>query len=419
MDGIVNYLAHRHDNLQKNGACEPLEEPDAPALASQILEELERHPVHWRLNRSAAKALEACAHVIQDTQNAARLVFLAIGFGNLKEESTIRGDSVALLTTGMNMKSGSIAEALMILVNSLQERGIELPELLRPTLRRFASNEHPAIRALILQRLPYLQRLNPELGWELFNRAMQDAAGLWESAERCLYYAYHDHFEKVAPLLERIRHKGSRDDMETWGRISALSALAGHIDSTNLLGELNTLDISEAWQGAASVWTHPENIKQHREQCLTSIEEGLKADSPHAAAVARRVANIFRDNTPPITIPIKLIQLCFCVLKNDSEDMHHRLFGFDEWLNATSQRDPELALAATEIYMDYVSPTKPYVYDHEKRFAQLMTRLFAEAEEREESDRGAMLKRVVSLQDTLLSLGVNSINDWLKAAERQ
>ena len=48
-----------------------------------------------------------------------------------------------------------------------------------------------------------------------------------------------------------------------------------------------------------------------------------------------------------------------------------------------------------------------------------MTRLFAEAEEREESDNGAMLQRVVAVQDTLLSLGVSAINDWLKAAERQ
>ena len=47
-----------------------------------------------------------------------------------------------------------------------------------------------------------------------------------------------------------------------------------------------------------------------------------------------------------------------------------------------------------------------------------MTRLFAEAEEREESDHGAMLQRVVSLQDMLLSLGVDGFNDWLKAAER-
>ena len=419
MDGIANYWAHRYGNLQTNGTWVPIDEPDAPALATQILDELERHPAHWQLNRSAAKALEACAHVIQDTQNAARLVFLAIGFGNLREASTVRGDSVDLITAGINMTSGNIAEALMIVVNRFQELDITLPELLPPTLRRFASNEHPAIRALILRRLPYLQYRNPDLGWELFHLAIQDAVGLWQSAERCLYYAYHDHFEKVAPSLERICREGSKEDMETWGRISALSTLTGHIDFADLLDELNTLDITEAWQGAASVWTHPENIKQHREQCLAGIEAGLKVDRSHAAAVALHVDNIFRDNTPPISIPIELIRLCFSVFETDSENKHHRLFGFDEWLNGTSQRDPELALATTETYLAYVSHAKPYLYDHENRLVQLMTRLFAEAEEREESDHGAMLKRVVSVQDLLLSLGVNSINDWLKAAERQ
>ena len=47
-----------------------------------------------------------------------------------------------------------------------------------------------------------------------------------------------------------------------------------------------------------------------------------------------------------------------------------------------------------------------------------MNRLFVEAKEREESDSGDMLKRVVEIQDQLLSIGLNSINDWLKAAER-
>lgn len=419
MDGIANYLAHRYGNLQPNGTWVPIEEPDAPALANQILDELERHPAHWQLNRSTAKALESCAHVIQDTHTAARLAYLATSFEELREESTIHGDSVDLLTTGINMMSGNVAEALMISANNLEKRGIALPELLPHALRRFASNKHPAIRALILRRLPYLQSRNPELGWELFHLAMQDAMGLWQSAERCLYYAYHDHFQKVASLLERICREGSKEDMETWGRIAALAALTGHIDSAELLGELNTLEIAEAWQGAARVWTHPENIKRHREQCLAGIEAGLKADSPHAVAVGREVGNIFRDNTPSISIKTELIQLFFSVFENDSENKHHHLFGFNGWLNATSQRDPELALAATEIYLAYVSRAKPYFYDHENRLVQLMTRLFAEAEEREESDHGAMLQRVVSVQDLLLSLGVNSISDWLKAAERQ
>jgi hypothetical protein len=419
MNGSATHLSYRYGNLRTNDTWAPVEEPDAPALANQLLDELERHSAHWQLNRSASKALEACAHVIQDTENAARLVFLAIGFGGIREKSSIQGDSIDLITTGINMMSGNIAEALMILANRLQEHGIAFPELLPPALRRFARNEHPAIRALVLMRLPSFQYKNPELGWELFHLATQDAVGLWKTAEHCLYYSYHDHFEKVGPLLDRIRHEGGKKDMETWGRISALSALTEHLDFVNLLSELSMLDITEAWQGAASVWTHTGNIRHHREQCLAGIEAGLNAGAPHATTVARLVDNIYRDVMPPINLPIELIHLCFCVFERDSEYKHHRLFGFDEWLNAISQRDPEVALAATEIYLAYISRSKTDFYDHDNLLVQLMTRLFAEAEEREETDSGTMLKRVVSVQDILLSLGVTSVNDWLKSAERQ
>ena len=127
---------------------------------------------------------------------------------------------------------------------------------------------------------------------------------------------------------------------------------------------------------------------------------------------------LFRDNTPVISIPIELIRLCFTVFESDSESKHNRLFGFDKWLNNTSLRDPEQALAAAEIYLAYVNRTKPYLYDHENNLTQLLTRLFAEAEEREESDHGAMLQRVILVQDALLSFGVDGINDWLRAAER-
>jgi hypothetical protein len=378
---------------------------------------LERHPDHWRFNYSASNALEACAHVIQDTQNAARLAFLAIDFANLREESIIHGDSVDLVTTGINMKSGHVTEALMIVANKLQELSVPFPELLSPTLRRFASNEHPAIRALILRRLPYLQSLSPELGWDLFHLATQDAAGLWESAEPCLYYAYHKYFEKVSPLLARIHSEGRGNDLETWGRLSALAALSTHINFNVLLEDLKVANSTEAWQGAAQVWTHTENIKQHRDQCFAGIEAGLNAGSSRALAVADRMDHVFRDNTPVIGVPIELLRLCFTVFESERENKH-RLLGFDEWLNAISRRDPEQALAATEIYLAYISRTKPYLYDYKNNLTQLMTRLFAEAEEREESDDGAMLKRVVFVQDTLLSLGVTSINDWLKAAER-
>lgn len=418
MSGIANYLAHRFGNLQANATWKPLGEPDPLELARHILDEVERHPSHWQRNRSAASALQACAHVVKDTQDGARLVFWAIGYACLREESTISGDSVDLISTGINMMSGHVAEALMILANKFQEHGVPFPELLSPTLRRFAASEHPAIRVLILRRLPYLQGQNPELGWDLFDLAMQDAIGLWQTAERCLYYAYRNRFELVEPFLKRLLREGSGKDMETWGRISALAALAGHVALPVLLADLKKLNSTDAWNGAASVWTHHDNLKEHREQCLAGIEAGLNAASPNSEVVARKMGSLFRDDKPVVFIPIELIQLCFNVMERDREDKHHYLFGFDQWLNAFSHRNPEQALVVAEIYLAYVKRTKSYLHDYKNNLTQFMTRLFAEAEEREESDHGVMLQKVVSMQDALLSLGVDGVNDWLRAAER-
>lgn len=420
MDGVAAYLSHRYGNLQINGTWSPIDEPNAATLAQQILDELDRHPAHWHHNRAASQALQACSHVIQDTHDAGRLVFLAIGFSTLREESSISGDTVDLLTTGINMARGHVAEALMIVANQLQEVNTSWPELLAPTLRQFATDEHPAIRALLLRRLPYLQSHHPELGWALFDLAMQEsAAGLWAMAEPCLYHAYHQQFEIVTPWLARLYRAGNGKDLETWGRISALSALTKQLDFSALLGDLKTLDAAEAWRGAASVWTHPGNVQQHREQCLAGLEAGLNAENQHAPAVARKYRNLFRETKPLVSTPIELLRRCFSLLETEAtESARSDVYGFDAWLNASSIRDPMCALEATEIYLDFVRRTKPYVYDHENNLTQLLTRLFAQAEEQEESDSGAMLQRVVVVQDALLALGVNGVNDWLKVAER-
>jgi hypothetical protein len=138
---------------------------------------------------------------------------------------------------------------------------------------------------------------------------------------------------------------------------------------------------------------------------------------PAVVAIARRIRNIFRQEEPLVAVPIELIQRCFRLLETEASGRSD-IYGVDAWLNATALRDPTNALEAAEIYLDFVGRTKPYVYDHNNNLTQLLTRLFAQAEEQEESDCGVMLQRVVAMQDALLALGVNGVSDWLKAAER-
>lgn len=418
MAGVATYLAHRYGNRQPNGTWSPIEEPDAEVLAHKILDELEGHSSHWHHNRAASEAIEGSAHVVKQAQAATRLVTLAMDFSTLHEESPISGNSVDLLTIGINMARGNAAEALMIVANQLEENGVLWPELLPNALRLFAADAHHAIRALLLRRMPYLQSHHSELGWELFGLAMQEnVPELWPVAEPCLYYGYHQNFEIVAPWLARIYREGSGKDFETWGRISALAALSKQLDFSAYLAEIKALEAAEAWHGAASVWTNAGNMQQHREQCLAGLEAGLSAENQHAVAVARRFRNLFRQEEPLVAVPIELIQRCFRLLETEASGRSD-IYGVDAWLNATALRDPTNALEAAEIYLDFVRRTKPYVYDHNNNLTQLLTRLFAQAEEQEESDCGVMLQRVVAMQDALLALGVNGVSDWLKAAER-
>jgi hypothetical protein len=418
IEGVATHLAYLHGNLQTNGSWIPVEKPNATALASQIFDTLERNLNNWKHKRSAAKAIRACASVIKDNTEAERLVFLAIGFSRFYENDPVTGDNVSLIGLGINMAKGNIAEALMILATKFLESGNILPDLLVPTLRRFANDEHPAVRAMILQRLPYLQSKEFELGWDLFHIAMKDADGLWLIAEQCIYRTYYNHFEIVRPLLARLYIEGSGKDLQTWGRISALAAMSRHIDFAKFLRELETLDNNEAWHGAAAVWTNFENIQKHREQCIDGIHSGLKASAPCAEEVVIKMEHIFREKSAVNVISMDLIRHFFYFISTDSKSENFYVFGFDEWLNVISQQDPIYALSAAEIYLTYVRNSKSNIYDHNNSLTQLMTRLFSEAEEREASDSGEMLHRVVVVQDTLLSLGVNGVVDWLKAAER-
>ncbi|MBA1188677.1 ATP-binding protein [Pseudomonas entomophila] len=419
MAGIATYIAQRYGNLQVNGTWSPQEEPNETTLVQQILSELEAHPSHWHHNRIASKAIESCAYIVELSQDTSRLVSLAVDFATLQEESSISGNSVDLVTIGINMAKGNAAEALMIVANQLEKNGIPWPQLLSNALRLFATDPHPAIRALLLRRMPYLQSHHPEIGWELFGLTMQQKSpGLWPIAESSLYYAYHQNFEIVALWLTHLYREGSNKDLKTWGRISALAALSKRLEFSSFIAEINAGENVEAWCGAASVWTHSKNIQQHQEQCLAGLEAGLYAENYCALAVARKFRSLFQEKTQLVAIPIKLIQRCLLLLGTDADSTPSDIYGFDAWLNAISLRDPIYALKATEIYLDFARQAKLYLCNYEDNFTQLLTRLFAQAEEQEESDAGAMLQRVVATQDSLLTLGLDGINDWLKAAER-
>jgi len=418
LDGSATYLSYRYGNLQFDAnQWKPIEELDQQALASLILNEVEHHPVRWYHCRVAAKALQAIANVVQDEKNASRLLFAAIGFLNYRERES-DSYSADLIGVGINMARGNVAEAVIIIATQWAERRQQFPDLLVPTLRRFARDPNPAVRALILRRLPYFQSHAPELGWEIFHLALEESdERLWEIAEPCLYHTYYNQFEQVSLILDRIVSSATGKALETWGRISALAAFLGHVAIDDFVAGLELLGSADAWKGAASVWTYHENVAQHREQCFFGIYTGLQQCGEIAISIVGEMASLFQKNEPIIYVPQEIINLYFSAIEQKQIDDRFNLYGFDDWLNTSSLHRPDETLAAAERFADFIRCTNHHVYNF-GAFSQLLTRLFREAEEREESDDGTMLRRVIALQDGFLASGVNGLQDWLRDAER-
>jgi hypothetical protein len=418
LDGAATYLAHRHGHLHfDTNQWVPIEKPDPQILANLILDEIERHPAHWHHCRVAAKALDACANVIQDEQDASRLLFAAIGFLNHREKD-FDNNEIDLITAGINMIRGSVAEAIMILATQWAETHRPFPELLVPTLKRFARDPHPAVRALILRRLPYLQSRAPELGWKIFYLTLEGGdERLWEIAEPCLYYAYHNRFTEVSDILERIVSTAAGKALETWGRISALAALSEHINLHEFISRLQLLGSTDAWKGATSVWSHNGNVTQHPEQCFSGICAGLEEVGDIASSVAGEMSSLFGKDQPLALIPPNIFDKYLSTVEQDQSDSHFPFHDIDDWLNATSQLRSDETLVSAERFAVFVRRTKHPFYSLEA-LPQLLTRLFREAEEREESDTGIMLRKVIALQDAFLAIGVNGLQEWLRDAER-
>lgn len=416
LDGAATYLAYRFGNHQpSNNLWKPIEEPDPQVLVSLILDELERHSAHWHHCHAAANALKACANVIHDEQDASRLLFIAIGFLNFWETENDWDD---LIGVGINMARGNAAEAVIIIATNWAEKRRQFPELLVPSLRRFARDPNPAIRALILHRLPDFQSHVQELGWEIFHLALEESdERLWVIAEPCLYYAYRNQFAQVSPILELIVSSANGNALETWGRISALAALLSHVAITDLVAKLESLGSPEAWKGAASVWTNRENVTQHREQCFLGLVAGLQQSGEISISVVGEMSSLFQKYEPITYVSQEIIDLYFSAIEQKKSDDRFSLYDFDDWLNSLSLNKPDEAIAAAERFADFVLHTNHHFYVFEA-LSQLLTRLFREAEEREESDDGAMLRRVIVLQDRFLAVGVNGLHDWLRDAER-
>lgn len=412
--GITNHLRYRFGNLSSSSPWSPLETPSGSMLGDLLLYELNTHPIFWQCRREAAQALEACAHVVETQENAEAISFHLVGMLHADDPAPDRQSGQNLVGIAINSTRGNAAEAALILANRWAEVGRPLPELLAATLCRFANDAHPAVRTVLLRRLPSLQYRLPELGWRVFDLATDGGdTETWTEAEQCLYYTYHQHFDIVAPYLARMYQVAA---YESWGRIAALACLSDHIPRRDFLDKLLEAKDSAAWKGAVQVFASNAGLDEHRSICLETLFWALE-HTPEPGVVTEEIHHgLFTLNPPIRGLSAEFLQRFFAARTRANSDPHRSLFSFLEWLSAKAPNSPDEALEAMEIMLAVEhSPSTDLWYLTD---VSILSSLLQEAEERELSDGGAFLKRVIAVQDALLKTGVHGFDQWLKDAER-
>jgi hypothetical protein len=418
LEGAATFLSHRFGNLSFDPEkWKPINDPQGSALSSLILDEVDRHSSYWHHRRAGASAIEACAHVVDSQRDAERVVMGAAEFASAEDPALEGSGSSDLVTTGINSMRGNAAEAVIVLATRWAEGRRVPPDALSSTLLRFACDQHPAVRAVLLRRLAYFQHHEPTLGWKVFEQAVANGEdGIWSLAEPCLYYAYHSSFLTVSKYLSRIESSESESTQETWARISMLACLSGHSDWAAIRAKLISLENAHTWRGATSVLSSNADQAEHRVLCFDGLAAALQ-HTPEPSGVTQHMYKLFRDSKPVIPVTPNLVRGYFSAIERDANADRFHSHEFDEWLCALADNWPDIALEASEIFAEYALRTKASIYDHGP-IARLLTRLFREAEEREEVDKGAMLHRVIALQDNLLACGMYGLQDWLREAER-
>lgn len=424
LQGIADHLRYRFGRLQPpNGKewkhIDP--PPDGLVLAEILIKSAEQFAPLWQDGYAISRILQACCEVVEDRILAERLVFLLFRLCKHpdpeKDEQRIFGQGKEGITTydlqtdAINRVRGVAAGAAMTLCTRLLEKEIELPELLFPLLRHYALDPVLSVRAALMNGLPFLTHKHHDWGWQLFDDIFRDAPTLlWPLAERHLYYQYREHFDKVAPCLDRIQQEAPAEAGEAWGRIATLASLDGHLPQDSLFAQLEQANIAKQWEGAAEVFAA--NIERHNDACMNGLRRILEREENDEETLSA-VSNVFNLEKNG-----KLLDASFAILfirkmcVDINGHAHSDLF---DWIAWFVQKDAAAGIEVCECLVDKLAANGVSRLWHSEPLLAALNAILREADE---SDDAELINRAVRLQDQFLRMDIAGMEEFLEQAAK-
>ena len=197
---------------------------------------------------------------------------------------------------------------------------------------------------------------------------------------------------------------------ETWGRISTLASLAGHISQNELFESLANAG-PNAWKGSAQVFAANLNRSEHREVC----HSGLIAILGHGNLpdeVIREIERCFgKEDNGGIIRP----ELAFAFLNALSIFTgSHTIRNFLKWLGYEARLNPLLALEMAETLVDTLdAKAQSHHLSHTEHLITSLNEILREADETDDPD---LIQRAINLEDRFLRLEIYGIEEFLAKA---
>ena len=425
LEGVSNHLRYRFGRLRPaRKGWKPIEPPPSgPLLAQTLLGISERFDAVWQDGYAISHIVQACCEVVEDVELANRLVFLLFRLLRHPDPEETRQrlfskdkkgiTSSDLRHDAINSVRGVGAGAAMTLCTRFLEKGMEPPELLFPLLRHYAQDHVLGVRAALLDGLPLLTHKRHAWGWQLFNDIFRDSQTLlWPLAERHLYYQYNEHFDKVAPCLDRIRKEAPNEGGSTWGRITALASLSGYVAQDSLFEQLEKTDNPKEWKGVAQVFAA--NLDQHEGLGMQGLFRILERDEVDKKTLSA-VGHAFDPGKNGHMLDSHFAILFIGAMKFDSNGYaHSKLI---DWIAYLAGKDTIEALNVCECLMEKLETTGTAVVNlwHTESLVAALANILREADE---TDDEKMIRRAVRLQDQFLRMDMRGMDEFFEKAEK-
>jgi len=311
LDGVASHLAYRFGNL------EPL--PDGPKLAATLLKLTEEH---WEMSVereiALAKSIQAVGNVLVDEKSVSRM---AVQFSRLAASASPDHENIdtqsSLVGVGINSARGIAADSIMSICNRNLENGSRITSELDLLLRRYSSDSSMAVRAMVLQHLPFLISKEPVIGWDLLECLSEGASpNLGKHFEQVIYYNYRSNYSKIEKYIEQLSTMADVSSQEVWGRMATLCYLDEKIPHSSLFSNLG--DLTEAQKkGIGQVLIANMGRSNNSEKCLAGLTMLMETCTSYdvfqlfASALEKSeiqrlvqdsIIRVFIDNSPVNTI---------------------------------------------------------------------------------------------------------------------